>query len=65
MIYSKTSYYEDLENIKIINYTTKELVATITITKGIINIDTEEPYRMCNKYKNKKEEIEVGKNETK
>lgn len=38
MIYSKTSYYEDLENIKIINYTTKELVATITITKGIINI---------------------------
>lgn len=65
MIYSKTSYYEDLENIKIINYTIKELVATITITKGIINIDTEEPYRMCNKYKNKKEEIEVGKNETK
>lgn len=53
---TKISRYEDLENIKVINNTTKEVVATITFQEGTMSINTKEPYSMCNKYKNKKEE---------
>ena len=51
MIKNMSDNYDEIENIKIINNTTREVTAIITFLDGMINIKTKKPYSI---YTNKK-----------
>lgn len=63
--YNKFNNYDELENIKIINNKTKEEIALITLSEGMINIKTEEPYRIYANYKKENGLKEEANNEIK
>ena len=59
MIKKMTNFHDEIEEMKIINNTTKEEIAFITFSDGMINIKTKEPYSIYTKKKKK------GKNNVK
>lgn len=59
MIKKMTNFHDEIEEMKIINNTTKEEIAFITFSDGMINIKTKEPYSIYTKKKKK------GKNKMK